>query len=43
MVDKGVLTAHMVGDVPVESCLTMLEISRTGCEHIARYLRSVLS
>ena len=41
--DKGVLTAHTVGSLSVEGYLAMLEITRTGCEHIAKHLRSVMS
>ena len=41
--DKGVLTAHTVGALSVEGYLAVLEISRTGCEHVARHLRSAMS
>ena len=35
--------AHTVGCLPVEAYLAMLEISRAGCEQIAKHLRSAMS
>ena len=38
VVDQGALTVHSVGSMTVLAHLTILELSRAGCEKIAEFM-----
>ena len=41
--DKGALTVHTVGSLTLPAHLTILEISRAGCEKIAEFMTASIA